>query len=85
MESALSWELPLPAHVEAVAQLVTEDAVAETVTCGPDAERHVQAIQRYVEAGYHVCVHQVGPDQEGFLRFYEREVLPKLGRLRAAA
>ena len=38
------------------------------------------------EAGYdHVCVHQVGPDQAGFLRFYEREVLPKLGRLKAAA
>ncbi len=31
--------------------------------------------------------HQVGPDQEGFLRFYEREVLPRLGadRRRAAA
>jgi hypothetical protein len=23
-------------------------------------------------------VHQVGPDQEGFFRFYEQEVLPKL-------
>ncbi|MCA1691669.1 MAG: TIGR03557 family F420-dependent LLM class oxidoreductase [Actinobacteria bacterium] len=29
------------------------------------------------EAGYdHVYVHQVGPDQEGFFRFYEREVMP---------
>jgi hypothetical protein len=29
-------------------------------------------------------VHQVGPDQEGFFRFYEREVLPRL-RERAGA
>ena len=28
-------------------------------------------------AGYdHVYVHQVGPEQEGMLRFYEREILP---------
>jgi len=26
-----------------------------------------------------VYVHQIGPDQEGFFRFYEREVLPKVG------
>jgi hypothetical protein len=24
-------------------------------------------------------VHQIGPDQNGFLRFYERDVLPRLG------
>jgi G6PDH family F420-dependent oxidoreductase len=86
MESALSWELPLPAHFEAAAQLVTEDAVAETVTCGPDPGRHLAAIEKYAEAGYdHVCVHHVGPDQEGFLKFYEREVLPRMNVGRAAA
>jgi hypothetical protein len=26
-----------------------------------------------------VCVHQVGPDQEGFLDFYARQILPALG------
>jgi hypothetical protein len=26
----------------------------------------------------HVYVHQIGPDQEGFFSFYEREVLPEL-------
>jgi hypothetical protein len=30
-------------------------------------------------------VHQIGPDQEGFLRFYAREVLPRLEARRAAA
>ncbi len=25
----------------------------------------------------HVYIHQVGPDQEGFFHFYQREVLPR--------
>jgi G6PDH family F420-dependent oxidoreductase len=79
MESSLSWELPLPAHFEAVAELVTEDAVAESVVCGPDPARYVAAIAEYAEAGYdHVCLHQVGPDQAGFMRFCQREIVPRL-------
>jgi coenzyme F420-dependent glucose-6-phosphate dehydrogenase len=75
----LGVELPLPRHFEQAAELVSEDDVAESVTCGPDPERHIEAIREYVDAGYtHVYAHQVGPDQEGFLRFYEAEVLPKL-------
>jgi coenzyme F420-dependent glucose-6-phosphate dehydrogenase len=75
----LGSELPLPRHFEQAAQMLTEDDVAETVICGPDPERHLQAIREYADAGYdHVYVHQVGPDQEGFFGFYEREVLPKL-------
>jgi hypothetical protein len=51
--------------------------IAESVVCGPDPERHRATIKEYVDAGYdHVYVHQIGPDQEGFLEFYERELLP---------
>ena len=72
-------ELPLPAHFEEVAEVIGEEEVAESVVCGPDPERHVAAIREYVDAGYdHVYVHQVGPEQEGFFGFYEREVLPQL-------
>jgi coenzyme F420-dependent glucose-6-phosphate dehydrogenase len=85
MESSLSWELPLPMHFEAVAQLVTEDQVAESVTCGPDPEKHLAAIRKYAEAGYdHICVHQVGKDQKGFFDFYEHEILPNLKSIHAA-
>jgi hypothetical protein len=60
--------------------MVTEDDVAERVTCGPDPERHLDAIRKYLDAGYeYVYVHQVGHDQDGFFDFYRREVLPKLG------
>jgi G6PDH family F420-dependent oxidoreductase len=72
-------ELPLPAHFEEATELVSEEKIAESVVCGPDPERHLAAIREYLDAGYdHVYVHQVGPDQEGFFDFYEREVLPKL-------
>ena len=86
LKGTLGQELPLPSHFEAAAAMVTEDDVAEAVVCGPDPERHAEAIDAYVEAGYdHVYVHQVGPDQEGFLRCYERELLPRYARASAGA
>jgi G6PDH family F420-dependent oxidoreductase len=79
MESSLSWELPLPEHFEAVAALVTEDQVAESIICGPDPEHHLAAIRKYAAAGYdHVCIHQVGKEQKGFFEFYAEEILPRL-------
>ena len=79
LRGQLGQELPLPRHFEQAVKTVTEDDVAETVTCSPDPERHLAAIRAYIDAGYdHVWVHQVGPDQEGFFAFYESDVLPKL-------
>ncbi|MDX6601215.1 MAG: hypothetical protein QOF13_417 [Solirubrobacterales bacterium] len=72
-------ELPLPMHFEEAAELVGEEEIGEKIVCGPDPQRHLEAIEEFVDAGYdHVYLHQVGPDQEGFFEFYEREVLPKL-------
>jgi coenzyme F420-dependent glucose-6-phosphate dehydrogenase len=79
MESGLSWELPLPQHFEAVAELVTEDHVAESIVCGPDPQRHLAAIRKYAAAGYdHLCIHQVGKEQKGFFEFYAEEIFPQL-------
>jgi G6PDH family F420-dependent oxidoreductase len=73
----LGQELPLPAHFEQAALLVTEDAVAKTVVCGPDPDRYIQEIKKYVDAGFdHVYVHQIGPDQEGFITFFKQNVMP---------
>ncbi|MDQ3991656.1 MAG: TIGR03557 family F420-dependent LLM class oxidoreductase [Actinomycetota bacterium] len=75
----LGQELPLPRHFEQATQTLTIDDVAQTVPSGPDPERHLEEIRKFVDAGYdRVYVHQVGPDQEGFFRFYEQQVLPKL-------
>jgi hypothetical protein len=59
--------------------VLSEDDVAEKITCGPDPERHLDVIRTYSDAGYdRVWVHQIGPDQEGFFEFYAQEILPKI-------
>ena len=79
IKGELGQELPLPRHFEQAAEMVTEDDVATAVICGPDPQPHIDAIREYADAGFdHVYVHQVGPDQEGFMRFYQQEVLPKV-------
>ena len=76
----LTYELKLPAHFEQACEQVTKEDIAESpIPLGPDAEKHIEGIKGFLEAGYtHVYVHQLGPDQEGFLSFYESEVLPEL-------
>lgn len=73
----LGQELATPTHFEQATELVSEDDAVEHIPCGPDPDRHVEAIEQFADAGFdHVYLHQVGPDQEGFFRFYEEEVLP---------
>lgn len=78
LPSPLSQELRAVAHFDQASKKVTEEEVAEDVVCGPDPQRHLAMIQKYIDAGYdQVYIHQVGPDQEGFFNFYAREILPK--------
>jgi G6PDH family F420-dependent oxidoreductase len=63
----------------ALPSLVTEEMVGEAIPVGPDPERYVGSVEAYLEAGYdHVYLHQIGPDQEGFLRFWREELAPRL-------
>ncbi|MFN2490614.1 MAG: TIGR03557 family F420-dependent LLM class oxidoreductase [Actinomycetota bacterium] len=79
IKGQLSQELPLPSHFKQAQSMIDEDDAASTVACGPDPEVHIANARQFIEAGYtHIWFHQVGPDQEGFFRFYEQEVLPKL-------
>ena len=75
----LAQVLPTPAHFEQATQLITEEMVEESFACGPNPDKHLQQLQAYVDAGYdEVYVQQIGPEQEGFFRFYETDILPKL-------
>jgi coenzyme F420-dependent glucose-6-phosphate dehydrogenase len=85
LKGPLNWELPLPSHFEQATELVSEDDVAKSVVCGPDTDGYRKAVQEFVDAGYdHVYLHQIGPDQEGFIDFCEEEVLPALRETVAA-
>lgn len=78
----LGQELPLPRHFEQAAELVSEEDVARTVFCGPDPQPIIDAVREYVDAGYErVCLQQVGPDQDAFFGFFERELGPGLAEL----
>jgi G6PDH family F420-dependent oxidoreductase len=73
----LSSELATPTHYEQAVRLVREEDAIDTIACGPDADRHREAIREFVDAGFdHVYLHQIGPDQEGFIEFAAAELLP---------
>jgi coenzyme F420-dependent glucose-6-phosphate dehydrogenase len=75
----LGQELPLPRHFEQAAQLVDEKKIAESVVLGPDPQPYLDKIKAWADAGVdHVYIHQIGPDQEGFFAFAEKELLPKV-------
>ncbi len=86
LSGEVTQELPNPAQFTELASIVTEDMVAEAIPCGPDPEIHLRAIRRYLDAGYdHVYLHQVGPDQEGFIEMAARDLLPALATAPMAA
>ena len=52
------------------------------VSCGPDPAAHLAKIKEYLDAGFdHIYIHQVGPDQQGFLKFYADTLQPELKKL----
>jgi G6PDH family F420-dependent oxidoreductase len=76
--SALA-DLARPKDFEEVVAVIPREATATTVVCGPDRERHLEAIAHFAAAGFtELYLHQIGPDQEGFFRFYADQLLPYL-------
>ncbi len=58
----------------------TQEDVAEKVPCGPDVDRHVAAVKKFVDAGFsHVALVQVGAEsQPAFLDWAQQELVPRL-------
>jgi G6PDH family F420-dependent oxidoreductase len=72
-------ELPNPANFEAASTVVRPEDVAAAMPCGPDATKHLEAIREYENAGYdHVVLTNSGPDPDGFMDFFARELKPRL-------
>lgn len=75
----LMAELRVPMDFEAATSVLDESQVVRGLVIGPDPAAHLRAIEAFVDAGFdHVAVHQVGPDQDGFFDFYQREVIDRV-------
>lgn len=78
-------ELPGPESFAAASRQVSPEAVAKLVSCGPSVDRHLEAIDRFLKAGFdHIILVQVGPNQDKLLELFVRELAPALRRQKAA-
>ncbi|WP_448808622.1 TIGR03557 family F420-dependent LLM class oxidoreductase [Agromyces bauzanensis] len=72
-------ELPNPVNFEASATYVRREDIAARMPCGPDVAKHVEAIRAYEDVGYdHVVLANNGPDPDGFMDVFARELKPAL-------
>ncbi len=77
----LAQVLPTPEHFEQATELVTMDAIRESVVAGNDVDQHLAQAQEYVEAGYdEMYVANMGPHYAEMIAFYGDKVLPELRR-----
>jgi G6PDH family F420-dependent oxidoreductase len=77
LKGPLGQDLREPADFEAAAAMIDPEDVAESSPIGPDPEPWREQIRAFDEAGFtHVYLHQIGPDQQGFVEFARRELLP---------
>jgi G6PDH family F420-dependent oxidoreductase len=75
-------ELPNPANFAAASATVREDDILAQFACGPDPARYVEVTQPFVDAGFDRLVMQnTGPDPDGFIDFYQRELDERIRRL----
>jgi coenzyme F420-dependent glucose-6-phosphate dehydrogenase len=75
----LHTDLPTPSHFEDAVKLMGEPDIPGDSIIGPKTDRYLEAVQTMQKNGFdHIYLHQVGPDQEGFLTFFKKTLLPAL-------
>ncbi|MBL0749936.1 LLM class F420-dependent oxidoreductase [Nocardioides baculatus] len=81
---SVNADLPTPAGFAGATTYVRPEDVAESIPCGPDLDKVVEAVSAYWEAGFtDVALVQIG--DEGQDRFLSEAAGPLLEKLRAAA
>jgi coenzyme F420-dependent glucose-6-phosphate dehydrogenase len=77
VEGAAGVELPLPRDFEELVEMGKPDDLDGKLLLGNDPDEYLKELEEYDEAGYtHAFIHQIGPDQESFLKFAKSELLP---------
>jgi G6PDH family F420-dependent oxidoreductase len=75
----LHSDLPTPKHFDDVVEAMGEPKIPEDTVLGPNPNSYLKAIQTLQENGYdHIYLHQIGPDQEGFFKFFKNELMSLL-------
>jgi G6PDH family F420-dependent oxidoreductase len=81
---SVNSDLPTPAGFAGATQFVRPEDVADSIACGPDLDRIVEAVSAYWEAGFtDIALVQVGGDAQE--RFLDEAAGPLLEKLREAA
>ncbi|MGW1835103.1 TIGR03557 family F420-dependent LLM class oxidoreductase [Streptomyces sp. NPDC002067] len=79
-------ELPNPANFEAATATVRQEDIRSVFACGTAPERYTEVAQPFVDAGFdHLVMQNAGPDPEGFIDFYQRELDARLRALTPAS
>jgi G6PDH family F420-dependent oxidoreductase len=79
-------ELPNPVNFEAATASITPGQIRAQIPCGPGAGAQLEAARRYAEAGFdHLAIMNMGPDPDGFMDFFARELARPLSELTPAA
>ena len=79
LSGRLHVDLATPKHFEDAVEAMGKIEIPEDSVFGPKPEPYIEALQSLQENGFdHIYIHQVGPDQEGFLEFFSSTLLPKL-------
>jgi coenzyme F420-dependent glucose-6-phosphate dehydrogenase len=79
VEGSASQELPLPKDFEQLVEDRSPEELDDKLVLGNDVDEFVDEIGKYEKVGYtHLYIHQIGPDQAGFLKFAKSELFPRL-------
>ena len=79
MSGQMVQDLPTWTHFDEASSMVSEDEATKSTPCGPDVEPVLESVRLFRDAGYdHLYFHQIGPDQDGFFRFWQEELQPAL-------
>lgn len=79
LSGQLAQEIATPELFEAATDPLGVEEIVGTTPCGPDVASYIEMVKSYDDAGYDLLtIAQVGPDQEGWLRFWVDELQPAL-------
>lgn len=77
LKGHLNTELKLPTDFEAAVKPLRKEDIAKDIITGADAQKYVDFIQKYLDAGYdHIYINEIGQNQYEFMKFYTDKLIP---------